>query len=351
MVVDLWGGYADRHATRPWQRDTLACAFSATKGITAVCLLQALEEGAFELDAPVARYWPAFAAAGKETVTVRHCLSHRAGVPGFAAPVALETFYDRSAMAQRLAAEPPWWPPGTRQGYHVRTFGLVAGELLARTTGRTVGQWLDERVARPCGLDFHIGLGAAERGRCAEIVAARMRAGQTLPGSAAELLRGMSEPGSATAAAFGNPQLGREYNAERFRAAELPGMNGHGDARSLAWIYGALAGGGRLAGRELMSESVLARARTEQTAGPDAVLRVPTRFGLGFMLAAAETPLGRGRSAFGHPGAGGSLAFADPERELGFAWLMNRLEPGIVAGGGTARRLAEAVCACIDDGR
>lgn len=353
LVVDLWGGFADRAGTRPWTRDTLACAFSATKGVTALCMLQALDEGAFELDAPVARYWPAFGRAagsgtGQEAVTVRHCLSHRAGLPGFAEPVALQTFYDRAAMAERLAAERPWWPPGARHGYHVRTFGLLANELLARTTGLTVGQWLQERVARPCGLDFHIGLGAHERARCAEVAPARVRAGETLPGGAAELLRAMNEPDTATAAAFGNPQLGREYNTERFRAAELPGMNGHGDARSLAWIYGALAGDRRLAGQELLSAPTLAQACSEQAASPDEVLRVRTRFGLGFMLADADTPLGRGRSAFGHPGAGGSLAFADPERELGFAWVMNRMEPGIVAGGRSARRLAEVVCACVD---
>jgi CubicO group peptidase (beta-lactamase class C family) len=343
-VVDLWGGFADAARARPWQADTLVQVASTTKGVTALCANRLAEEGRLDLDAPVARYWPEFAQAGKQAVPVHWLLSHRAGLPALREPLPREALYDWDRATAALAAEEPWWEPGSRHGYHAMTFGWLVGEVLRRADGRSVGRYFREELALPLGLDFHIGLRPEEEARCAEVIPAAEGAPRHPVYQAAR------QRGSLVALAFGNPRHGRqEFNTPEWRRAELPAANGHGTARALARLYGALARGGAEDGQRLLGRDALARATRERAFGPDAVLPgLTTRFGLGFMLGHPRLPLGPGPNAFGHPGMGGSLAFADPDRELGFAYVMNRVQSGM---GGDARgfRLAAALYRALDD--
>jgi len=344
LVVNLWGGFRDRARSAPWAENTLACAFSTTKGITATCALMAAERGLLDLDAPVAELWPEFAAHGKVRIPVRQLLNHRSGLVGFHEPFPRERFYDWDAVTVRLAAEQPWWEPGTRHGYHARTFGFLVGEVLKRATGDSVGAWLQREIARPLGLDMHIGLHEPDLARCAEIVPARVRAGGrvALPPEGTELMRAMNDASTPTGAAFQNPSLGAGYmNSPEFRTAELPAMNGHATAVSLAMVYDALMSG------RLLAPAWLERATLTESLGTDEVLRSVTRFGLGFLLGSEGLRLACGEHAFGHPGAGGSIAFADPEHGFGFAWLMNQMRPGVIGGSPSAVALVECLYRCL----
>jgi CubicO group peptidase (beta-lactamase class C family) len=330
LVVDLWAGHADQARTQPWRRDTIVNVYSCTKALTALCALQLVERGALDLDAPVARYWPEFAAHGKARIPVRWLLSHRAGLPAIRQPLPMEALYDWEAMCAALAAHEPWWEPGTRHGYHALTFGWLVGEVVRRITGRSLGTYFREEIARPLGLDLHIGLAESEHARVAEmsdIPADQLDADGV---GLAQII--LSDPQSVSALAFLNPpSLGLGPNNAAWRSAEIPGANGHGGARDLARVYGALACGGTLDGVHVLGRPTLAALATEQSFGPDVVLHVSTRFGLGVMLP-QDRPDARftGPHAFGHPGAGGSLGFADPERRLGFGYVMNRMGPHIL---------------------
>jgi CubicO group peptidase (beta-lactamase class C family) len=340
LIADLWGGFADAARTRPWARDTIVNVYSTTKGMTALCALRLAEQGALDLDAPVARYWPEFAASGKAALPVRWLLTHQAGLAGVRAPLPDEALFDPRAVCEALAAQAPWWEPGTRHGYHAMTFGHLVGEVVRRVDGRTLGRYFREEIAEPLGLDFHIGVPEGDLARCAEMIPTPVAPGEQ------DVLATLATQGegSVTAAAFNNPRQRRGVvNSEAWRRAELPAANGHGDARSLAKVYGILAAGGAHAGVRLLSREWIERARTEQAYGKDAVLLgMPTRFGLGFMLHHAMMPLGPNAGAFGHPGAGGSIAFADPEAGLGFAYVMNQMQAG-VAGDPRGFRLIRAV--------
>ncbi|MEM8769656.1 MAG: serine hydrolase domain-containing protein [Pseudomonadota bacterium] len=339
-VIDVWAGHRDRRKTEPWARDTLCCVFSSTKGVAALCILQAVAEGSLELDAPIAAYWPEFAAAGKQALTVRHILSHQSGLVGLREPVEANLLYDWDAMCTRLAAEAPWWEPGTQHGYQARTFGFLLGEVLRRATGQRIGDWLRSRMAEPYDLDFWVGLPEPELKRCAQMVPARLKAGAPPPPeSVRQLFAAMQDKTTATAAAFQNPSMGPGYmNSTEFRTAELPAMNGHGTARALARLY-ALS-------PEILPAELLAQAASTQSLGEDEVLKSLTHFGLGFMLHHPEAPLGR-PGAFGHAGAGGSMAFYDPDTELAFCFAMNQMEQGVVNGGQSAQLCAEAVYQCL----
>lgn len=339
-VVDLWAGYVDRRRTQPWERDTLCALFSSSKAITTICLLQAVAGGTVALDEPIASFWPEFAAAGKAAITPRQVLNHQSGVVGFHQPMAPEILYDWPAVCDALAAERPWWLPGSRHGYHARTFGFLLGEVLRRRTDVTLRQWLQERLARPLQLDLHFGLETVDLHRCAQMLPARLKAGASPPASARALLAAMADRSTATGAAFQNPSLGPGYmNSERYRRADLPGMNGFGTARSMAGLYARLP--------ELLPAQLLARAAMTESEGMDEVLRSYSRFGLGFMLYDPRAPIGVRAGSFGHAGAGGSMAFYDPERRLAFCFLMNQMQQGVVTGGVSAMSCAEAVYACI----
>ena len=341
VVVDLWGGHLDRERTRSWEPDTLVNTYSTTKGMTALCAHQLVERGLLDLDAPVASYWPAFAAEGKERIPVRWLLSHQAGLPAVRRPLPPEAVYDWDTMTGALAAERPWWEPGTRHGYHALTFGFLVGEVIRRVSGRSVGSFLRENVTGPLGADFHIGLAAEDETRTSDLHG-RMAppspadGGREIPGPLGRLLRDMNDPTTMTGAAFQNPP-GRadRVNTRAWRAAEIPAANGHGTARALARIYGALARGGEQDGVRLLEPASIDRAREEQAFGPDAVLGgLPMRFGLGFMLRHDLMPISPSPGAFGHPGAGGSIGVADPDARLGFGYVTNEMKMGLVGGPG-----------------
>jgi CubicO group peptidase (beta-lactamase class C family) len=340
-VVDLWGGHTDRERTREWERDTLVNVYSTTKGMTAICAHQLVERGQLDLDAPVASYWPEFAAAGKRELPVRYLLSHTAGLPAIRKPLPSGALYDWEQMTAALAEQEPWWPPGTRHGYHALTFGHLVGEVIRRISGQSLGSHFRQQVAEPLEADFHIGLGAEHDDRTSDLFGslAPPTPGEGMPrieGPLGDFLRDMTDPSTMTGATFNNPpQAPGAVNTREWRAAEIPAGNGHGTARSLARIYGALARGGELDGVRILEEQTIDAAIAEQAFGPDAVLgQLPMRFGLGFMLRHDLIPLSPGPRAFGHPGAGGSIGMADPDAKVGFGYTMNRMQLGLVGAAG-----------------
>jgi CubicO group peptidase (beta-lactamase class C family) len=330
-VVDLWAGHTDRRKAASWTKDTLVNIFSTTKGLTAVCARRLIDEGRLDPDAPVASYWPEFARAGKERIPVRWLLSHQAGLPAMRRPLPGEALYDWSAMTGALAAEEPWWEPGTKHGYHAMTFGWLVGELIRRISGRSVGTYFREEIAGPLALDLHIGLAEGDHHRVARISAPR---NQPPDADGVRFYRALvGDPEGMVARAFTNPpSIATDVNTAAWRKAELPSGNGHGTARALAELYGVLASGGTRNGVPVLSRAAVAACSEEYAYGPDAILQTTTRFGPGFMLSQDRpgASFGPGRSSFGHPGAGGSIAFADPDAGIGFGYVMNRMGPHIL---------------------
>jgi CubicO group peptidase (beta-lactamase class C family) len=330
-VVDLWGGHADLDRAQPWTRNTLVNVYSCTKGMTALCAHRLVSEGRLDLDAPVSRYWPEFAAAGKAALPVRWLLGHRAGLAAVRNMLPNEALYDWNAMCSALAAETPWWTPGTAHGYHAVTFGWLVGEVVRRVTGKSLGTYFREEVAEPLGIDFHIGLPEDEHGRVAEMSTVPPPAPDTDGMQLGTII--LSDPDGVAARAFMNPaSIAHGVNNAAWRTAEIPGANGHATARALATVYGVLARGGEAGGYRLLDTAGIARCREEQSHGPDRVLVIPTRFGLGFMLSQdrPDARFGPNPRAFGHPGAGGSVGFADPDARVGFGYVMNRMGPHIL---------------------
>lgn len=347
-VVDLWGGHADQAGTQPWERDTLVNIYSTTKGLAAMCAHRLVDQGRLELDAPVARYWPEFAAGGKGELPVRYLLSHRAGMAAIREPMPPEALFDWDAVTQALARQEPWWKPGEGHGYHAITFGWLVGEVVRRISGRSLGTFFRDEIATPLGAaaDVHIGLDPSFFPRVAEM--GPMAEPDPDTGLDIQAIV-QNEPDSVSAHAFANPPntlAEGVVNSPAWRSAEIPGANGHATARALARIYGALAIGGELDGYRLLAPESIARCHQEQSRGLDLVLRIETRFGLGFMLSLPAGSLGPNPRSFGHPGAGGSLGYADPDAHIGFGYVMNRMEPAILVGPRVAR-LIEALYACL----
>jgi CubicO group peptidase (beta-lactamase class C family) len=345
VVADLWGGWADQAQARPWQRDTLVNVFSVGKGLIAACAARLIGERRLDPDTPVARYWPEFGAAGKAAVTLRQLLSHQAGLPALRDPLPGGSMLDWPLMTGALAAEPPWWVPGSGHGYHVNTFGFLAGEVIRRVTGMTVGAVLRDEIARPLGADVYIGLPAAEHGRVAHF------AWPDLPPRAAGPWAGLAETAAQQRMiinAYANPPdlsgLG-VVNTAAWRAAEVPSANAHATAAGVARVYAALAGGGALDGVRVVDPGALADAVTEQAHGEDLVLRRPSRFGLGFQLTQPERPLGAGPRAFGHFGAGGSVGLCDPDAGVAFGYVTSQMGPRWQ--NPRNRALIDAVFACV----
>ena len=323
-IIDLWGGYADKAKTRPWTRDTLVNVYSTTKGLAAICAHRLVDQGLLDLDAPVAKYWPEFAQAGKDKIPVNFLLSHRAGLPAVRKQLPMDAYFNWNVMCSALAAQEPWWDPGTKHGYHAITFGHLIGEVIRRITGKSPGTYFRDELALPLGLDFHIGLDAKHDERVANLIAAPLPA----PGEPNIFAEIMKDPESVTAKAFMNPPLmGKPglVNSREWRGAEIPAANGHGTARSLAKLYGALARGGELDGVRVMSPKEIAQCSVEQASGPDTCLFINTRFSLGFMMSQPGASLGPNPKSFGHPGAGGSLGYADPDAKIGFGYTMNKM--------------------------
>ncbi len=311
-IVDLWGGYADAARTRPWRGDTLVNVWSTTKGIMALCVARLNDQGLLSNGAPVASYWPEFAAAGKGAITVGELFSHQAGLCGPTRQLSEAELLDSDFLADLLAAQAPLWRPGSRSGYHALTIGPLADALFKRVVGKSVGAYFRDEIAGPLGIDFHIGLPAALDGRVAEI----SHDGRPLSGiedfnefqRAAQILTPV-RPGLANLAAW--------------RRQGTPSAAGQGNARSAAQIYGALAHDRRIDGMELLSKSALDQAISEQIDGEDLVLRMPISWGVGFALNKLMGVYGPNPRAFGHHGWGGSFAFADPDAGLGVAYAMN----------------------------
>jgi CubicO group peptidase (beta-lactamase class C family) len=341
-VLDLWAGTTDKDGTEAWHSDTIANLFSCTKTFTAVTALQLVGEGKLHLDEPVAHLWPEFAAAGKEKITLRQLLCHQAGLPALRYLMPAEALYDWQSMTDALAAEDPWWTPGHGHGYAAITYGWLVGELLRRADGRGPGESIVARIARPLGLDFHVGLADEEFHRVAYIARAKGNVGDE---AAQRLLHAvMREPTSMTARAFTNPpSIMTSTNKPEWRRMQQPAANGHGNARSLAGFFSGLLDG-RLLEAELLNE--LTR---EHSVGQDKTLLTQTRFGLGCMLDQPQVPnatFGLGPKAFGHPGAGGSVGFADPEREVAFGFVTNTLGPYVLMDP-RAQKLARVLGECV----
>jgi CubicO group peptidase (beta-lactamase class C family) len=332
QVVSLQGGHADQARARRWRPDTLVNVYSTTKAMTAICAHRLVEQGRLELDAPVARYWPEFAAAGKGELLVRWLLSHRAGLAAVEAPLPPEALYDWDAMCAALAAQRPWWTPGDDHGYHAITFGWLVGELVRRIDGRSLGRYFREEVAGPLGADFWIGLPDSEHARVGELSAMPLpQPGEPEGASLAATL--LSDPEGLAARAFLNPpSVAAGPNQPEWRRAEIPGANGHATADGIARVYSALACGGRADDVHVLAPESIERCREPQSRGPDRVLGISTRFGQGFMLSQDEplSAFGPSPGAFGHPGAGGSVGFADPHARVGFGYVMNRMGPHIL---------------------
>ncbi|MNQ70632.1 D-alanyl-D-alanine carboxypeptidase precursor [compost metagenome] len=341
-VVDLWAGMADKDGLEPWHTDTILNLYSCTKAFTAAAALQLVGEGKLELDAPVTRLWPEFGAAGKQHITLRQLLSHRAGLPAIRQPLPPEALYDWDTMTAALAAEQPWWTPGEAHGYAPITYGWLLGELIRRATGRAPGEVIVERTARSLGLDFHIGLADSEFHRVAHISRGKGSHGDA---AAQRVLNAMMrEPQAMTTRAFTNPpSIMTSTNKPEWRRMQQPAANGHGNARSLAGFYAGLLDG------SLLDSALLGEMTREHSLGDDLTLLTRTRLGLGLMLEQPDMPnatYGLGRHAFGHPGAGGSIGFADPERDLAFGFVVNTLGPFVLMDP-RAQRLARVVGECL----
>jgi CubicO group peptidase (beta-lactamase class C family) len=328
-VVDLWGGHMDKERTRPWTRDTIANVYSTTKGLTAICAHRLIDKGQLELDAPVARYWPEFAQGGKEKLPVRFLLSHRAGLAAVRKPLDVDDLFKWDVMCAALAEQEPWWVPGTKHGYHAITFGWLVGEVIRRITGKSPGTYLRDELATPLGLDMHIGLEAKHDARVANLIPSPPPA----PGEPNMFAEAMKNPEGVMAKAFMNPPVLTRpnlVNSREWRAAEICAANGHTNARALARLYGALARGGEVDGYRVLSKEGIARCHTEQSYGADEVLTISTRFGEGFMMSQPGAMLGPNPRSFGHPGAGGSLGFADPDSKIGLGYVMSKMQAGLL---------------------
>jgi CubicO group peptidase (beta-lactamase class C family) len=313
LAVDLWGGHADEARTAPWRSDTIAGVASTSKTITALCALLLADRGELDLDAPVARYWPSFAQAGKGGVRVRHLLGHTSALPGWTETIGFEDLYDWEKMTELLARQAPWWTPGEASAYHAITQGFLVGEVVRRITGRSLGRFLADEIAGPLGADFHIGLDPEHDHRLARSVAA--------PPTAAPPSQ---PPGSVFARIAGNPVIPAldEIDA-RWLRAEIPASNGVGNARAVALMLSVLACGGEAGGRRLMSPAGCEAVLAQQSDGVDLAFLAPVRWAMGFALELGGLSFGPRTCFWG--GSGGSLVVVDFERRMSFAYVMNKM--------------------------
>jgi CubicO group peptidase (beta-lactamase class C family) len=332
-VVDLWGGWRDAARTRPWTRDTLVNVYSTTKGIVAAALAMAVDRGFLRYEDRVAQHWPEFAAAGKDRITVAQLISHQGGLPGFAAPTTVEDLYDWTLCCARLAAQAPAWPPGEATSYHACTYGYLAGEVFRRAVGQSIGRFIAREMSAPLGADIFLGLPASEDHRVAPMIA---------PAVAPDLAA-LGLPPFAMMA-MTNPQLlPSDSSAIAWRRAELPAMNLHGTADGIARVFAALANGGELCGRRLISPAAIERLRDVQSNRQDQLLSFPIEWGQG--LALNTGIFGPNPRAFGHTGWGGSFVFADPEAGIAAAYTLNRMGADLI-GDPRGVDIAQAIASC-----
>lgn len=319
-VVDLWGGFADRDQTKPWERETIINVWSTTKTMTFVAALMLADQGLIGIDEPVARYWPEFAANGKEQVLVRHLMAHTAGLSGWQEKVSGEDLYDWEKCTSLLAAQEPWWEPGTASGYHAITQGYLIGEVVRRVTGQSFGTFFRNEIAEPLGADFHVGFGPELDDRVALVITppAPPRPEVFPP----FLVKTMT-----------NPMLNAKQSWDLdWRRAEIPAAGGHGNAASVAAVQSVLSNGGEARGVRLFSEATARRVLEPQAYGNDGVLGDHLRFGIGYGLNSPELPIGRGDAVAFWGGYGGSLIVNDLDRRMTIAFVMNKMELGTVGG-------------------
>ncbi len=334
VVLDLWAGHADRKRTTPFDERTLTPVFSTTKAIAALLIARLVDQAKLDYGQAVASVWPEFAQAGKDRVTIEQALSHQAGLSGFPDEMDPAEWFDWDLICAKLAAMAPLWPPGTASGYHPITFGYIAGEIFRRVEGRSMGTALREDLAQPFGLDLWIGLPDSEFDRVAEL-------------QRPTALPDFGEPNAATRAAFLTPWSSPAGRGQaEWRRMEIPSANGHCTAEALARLMGALANDGWLDGAEILSPAVIGEAARERIRGQDLVLPYEMSWGAGFMRNEAVHPWGPGDRTFGHSGWGGSCAFADPERKLAGAYVMNKQSTDHL-GDKRAKRLVEAAYASL----
>ncbi|HEY1961004.1 MAG TPA: serine hydrolase domain-containing protein [Rhizomicrobium sp.] len=324
-VVDLWGGYADRARTKPWAHNTLINVWSSTKGIVAVAIAILVDRGLVRYEDTVVSVWPEFAHAGKDTVTLAQVMSHQAGLPGFVEPTVLEDQYDWKSCCGKLARQAPAWPPGTATSYHAMTYGWLAGEIVRRVTGKSVGRFVRAEIAGPLRADIFIGLPEDEEPRVAEMIGPRVAV--ALPPLSAAAMMALTNP----------EQSAEAPNARAWRAAEIPAANGQANAMGLARLYAMLAGGGELDGARLLSRDAVERLAEPATSGGriDMFLGFPDSWGMGVAL---NTPgiYGPNPRAFGHSGWGGSFGCADPDAGVAIGYVCNQMGPELVGDPRTA---------------
>jgi CubicO group peptidase (beta-lactamase class C family) len=334
VVLDLWGGFADRARTRPWGPDTLAPVYSTGKAVMALMMARLVEAGKLDYEQTVASIWPEFGQAGKDKITVGQCLSHQCGLPGFSTPQDPSIWFDREAVLRVLAAQAPMWPPGTASGYQPVTIGYLMGEVFRRVDGRSMGTALAEDFRAPYGIDCWIGLPEAEHGRTADI---------QKPTSAPDL----GQIDDIKRAAFldrGSAPGGR--GTAEWRKLEIPSANAHATAPALARLLGVIAAGGRLEGKAVLSPGVLAQAVRERIYGPDKVLPFTLSWAAGFLRNKGIRIYGPGELAVGHSGWGGSCVFADPETRVSAAYVMNKQSHHLI-GDPRPLKLIEALYAAL----
>lgn len=328
-VVDLYGGFCDASRKKPWIPDTVVLVWSATKGIGSACVLHALQQQNVDLSRPVAEFWPEFAQSNKDKITLAQLLSHQAGLCALDQRVDV---LDYGAVIRALEAQAPLWPPGTSHGYHARTFGFLLDELIRRITGRTLSEYWQENFARPLELDFWIGLPEKENSRAATIYAAK----SGKPPEPAQFYRDLVTPGTLARKTFTSPyglNVISKMNDPQIRAQPNVSFGGIGSAPALGKFYSVLANGGKLNGQTFFLQETLARVTTTLSDGLDNVFQIPTAFSAGFMKDsrdAVRKMFGSCTTSFGHPGAGGSHAFADPENKIAFAYVMNQMEQSVL---------------------
>lgn len=315
-VVDIWAGYADEAQTKPWQKDTIVNVYSTTKTMTALTALYLADKGALDFAAPVARYWPEFAANGKADVTVAHLMSHSAGLSGWKEPLVREDLYDWEKATSLLAAQAPYWKPGTAPGYHAMTQGYLVGEVIRRVAGETVGTVFRKEIAEPLGADFHIGLPSTEDHRVADLTPPPSGTGIG-QGTVDELVANMSN----------NPPINPlDTRSRAWRGAEIPAAGGTGNARSVAAVQSLMANGGFANGKQILSEAGVRKALELQIEGTDKILGIPVRYGMGFGLSGGMVPFPNPNSIY-WGGYGGSLVVSDMDARTTYAYVMNKMAP------------------------
>lgn len=330
-VVDLWGGTANTGLQTKWEEDTVSIVWSCTKGATALCAHILSYRGELDIDAPVIKYWPEFGQAGKENITVKMLLNHQAGIAAIRKPLPEGAYGDWDRMIHALEEEVPFWEPGTRNGYHALTFGWLVGEVVRRVSGKSLGQFFQDEVAQPLGIDFWIGLPEDIEPRVAKMILAE-------PQVDAPFYKKILEPNTVQSFIFNTGGLMEQFDSRSGHAAEIGAASGITNARGLARMYAPLACGGSLGDVKIVDEETIQRMSFVSSAtGQDANLLVPTRFSLGFMKSIDNRKQPQGfqesvilsEDAFGHAGNGGSIGFAAPTEKMSFAYTMNKMGAGI----------------------